>query len=351
MKEQFGREYRGYSVKQVDKYIEMLTKNYEELMKAKEAAEAKSNEVATSSRSLSAEIENLNKVLYAERENQKKIKEEAEQAERVWKTTKNKLDAQIQDLSGRIKDMENQDNTVVSREMETANKDLQNRLRKADEEKERLEKRIEIMQKDINKFQEEIKEKSNGEEDDDAARLAGIFLAAKQQADAYRDEKKKDAEKLLDEAKEEKAVILETAKKMAAELMEEEKKKQQAEMDELRSNLEKAYAEKNDKLEILLHEAEEEVLAARTEADMIRKQAEIKMNLSNQKEVQCIERIKEAAKQYQDKLQEEKDVLYKRLLESADRLKEIYACAEVMSVSDKEHLEDILKQLKLDENA
>lgn len=348
-KEQFGREYRGYSVKQVDKYIEMLTENYEALLKEKEAADAKLEEAVAANSTLSAEIESLNRIIYAERENQKKVQEESAQLGTAWETEKANLNEQIKELTQKLKDTEAQGATGISKDVEEENKELKRRLEKAADEKERMEKRLEKMQKDVEKFQNEINQKSSGEGDEDAVKLAGIFLSAKQQADSYKEEKRKDAEKLLEEAREEKAEILKAAKKDAEELVEEAKKEQQEKMEEMKTSLEKTYAEKNEKLDILLHEAAEEVSAAKKEAEMIRKQAEVKMNLSNQKEAQCVDRIKAAAKQYQEKLQEEKDTLYKRLTESADRLKEIYACADVMSLEKKEHLEEILKHLDLED--
>lgn len=282
---EFDEERRGYDKQQVEVYVTMLQDSLKERTDQCNALKdelAGKDRLSVSEKREMADLQRRVVELQEERDiaisENKALDVKCQNAERQYRDQVKELEVRIARMSAEKDEM-----SVSSRAVTDLNEKL---LEKEKEIRELTEETKKVMEEN-KKLREENSETAAFES------IEQLFQVAKQSADEFVDNTKKNAQEERNRIEAENQKLIEEAKKEAEEILREAREQKQVELEQKIREVEKMEQEKKEEIEYLKQDALDEIDNAKIEADGIRNQAKLILSQAEQKSARMIQRAED----------------------------------------------------------
>ncbi|MGL6197576.1 MAG: hypothetical protein ACRC3H_01455 [Lachnospiraceae bacterium] len=375
----FERERKGYSVDQVEAYINVLQENYNKVTSSSQEAEEK---VAELERKLAEQKDNLDAANRQFEEEKKVLKRrfneqeallksannsnteeqhklEMQQLEKQKQEQKQQYERQQQELKQQLEKQQQELNKLGNRNTDSSK--LIQQVNEKEQEIKRLQSQMAAVEEEMSSQQEQLKklteenqqlksEKESGENIKNtsfAEHLAELYTKAQKQADAYVEQVKQDMAAERAEITAERETIIAQAKAEARKIDEEARQKQYNEFVEDRERLKKEQEVRMAEIAYLKKEAEAERINAKEESESIIRQAQLKFNLAEEKDKIRTEKALAKTRQVETRMEEQYQQMHSTLTDTANRMLGLLEC--IANINDAKSIEEIRKYREVTE--
>lgn len=375
----FERERKGYSIEQVEAYIDVLQDNYNKVTSSSQKAEEK---VAELERELAEQKDNLDAANRQFDEEKKVLKRRFNEQEALLKSANNsnteeqyKIELQqIENEKQELKQQYEKQQLELKQQLEKQQQELNKlgnrntdsskliqQVNEKEQEIKRLQSEMAAVEEEMSSQQEQLKklteenqqlksEKESGENIKNtsfAEHLAELYTKAQKQADAYVEQVKQDMAAERAEITAEREKIIAQAKAEARKIEEEARQKQYNEFVEDRERLKKEQEVRMAEIDYLKKEAEAERINAKEESESIIRQAQLKFNLAEEKDKIRTEKALAKTRQVETRMEEQYQQMHSTLTDTANRMLGLLEC--IANINDAKSIEEIRKYCEVTE--
>ena len=334
----FERERKGYSVEQVDAYIDVLQENYKKVASSAQKAEEAAVELEQQLDLQKEKFEAANRQFEEERKalkrrfleqeaqlktagmpNNAELQQKLEQQLVDHKTENSKLNQQIDEKDQEINRMRDQ--------MTAAEESWQEQLQKLTEEKQQLKAEEETSHNEKNNKMPEP--------------LTELYTSAQEQVDAYVKKVKHEMEAERAQMTAERQAIIAQAEADAKKIEEEARQKKYDEFEEEKERLRIEQDERMAEIAYLKQEAEAERNSAKDEAESIIRHAQLKLDLAEKKDKILMEKAFSKSRLVESQMEEQYQKMHSTLTDTAKRMAELFEY--ITNINEAKSIEEIRK--------